>query len=395
MKIPMLLVALICLTARMAHSAEVQLPPAPSAMGAFEHWNPELIKKIATNASDSALLNWASTSRFLNFLLQDELGKRRLLRKKRIERWMTAKINSDVLAYDAKHVLSMAFSPDEKSLAAGSENGTIRLWNIETRKLEKLTGHTRWVTSLAFSPDGRRLASGSGDKTVRLWDLDSKQSMVLEHTDIISAVAFSADGKQLASGSYSWRTGRCTIIFWNVETGRSIRVLKKRGPLESGLYSMAFSPDGKMLAYGGRASIRLLNLKTQKIKKLRTPDQDKVISLAFSPDGNLLASGSKHFSNVRLWDVATGELITELKGHTDWVKSLSFYGNLLASGSEDNTIRLWSLQTEGHRVLQVYGHPSNGHNDYNSFVAFSPDGRFLASSSEEGLIQLWYPIGQE
>jgi hypothetical protein len=146
------------------------------------------------------------------------------------------------------YVYSVAFSADGKTLASGSWDNTIILWDVETRQPigQPLSGHSNVVFSVAFSPDGKTLASGSGDNTIILWDVETRQPIgqpLRGHSDDVNSVAFSADGKTLASGS-----GDNTIILWDVETRQPI------GQPLSGhsnvVFSVAFSPDGKTLASG-------------------------------------------------------------------------------------------------------------------------------------------------
>ena len=143
-------------------------------------------------------------------------------------------------------VSSVAFSADERTLASGSHDHTIKLWNISDRKLRAtLKGHTDFVTSVAFNPNGRILASGSSDNTVRLWDVTTEKSITVlkGHTDQVLTVAFSPDGRTLASGSDDQ-----TIHLWDVDSGQQKDTLLGH---TSGVTAVAFSPDRRTLASAG------------------------------------------------------------------------------------------------------------------------------------------------
>ncbi len=277
-------------------------------------------------------------------------------------------------------VRSLAFSPNGRTLASGSVDGTIRLWDVRTgRAIATLKGHSAQVTSVSFSPNGKTLASTSEDNAVRLWNVITRthNRALKGHTTFVRSVSFSPDGQTLASGSSDK-----TIRLWNVASGTYRRTLTGHAGWVS---SVAFSPDGRTLASGSSdKTIRLWNVASGTYRRTLTGHTDWINSVAFSPDGNALASASWD-GTIRLWNVATGTHNRTLKGHTNFVRSVSFSpdGQMLASGSGDKTIRLWNLHTgKCQRTL-------TGHKGWVSVVAFSPDGNTLASGSEDKTIRLW------
>ncbi len=277
-------------------------------------------------------------------------------------------------------VNSVSFSPDGKTLASGSFDKTIKLWNLETgTEIRTLKGHDNPIYSVSFSPDGKTLASGSTDKTIKLWNLETGTEIrtLKGHNNFVISVSFSPDGKTLVSGSFDK-----TIKLWNLETGTEIRTLKGH---DNPIYSVSFSPDGKTLASGSAdKTIKLWNLETEtEIRTLKGHD-NPIYSVSFSPDGKTLASGSTD-KTIKLWNLETGTKIRTLKGHDNFVNSVSFSpdGRTLASGSADKTIKLWNLET-GTEIRTL-----NGHDNFVISVSFSPDGKTLVSGSFDKTIKLW------
>ncbi|MCZ8308757.1 MAG: NACHT domain-containing protein [Microcystis sp. LE19-98.1E] len=277
-------------------------------------------------------------------------------------------------------VLSVSFSPDGKTLASGSHDNTIKLWNVETgEEIRTLTGHNEGVNSVSFSSDGKTLATGSFENTIKLWNLETGQeiSTLSGHNASISRVSFSRDGKTLATGSSDK-----TIKLWNVETGQEIRTLTGHN---DSISSVSFSPDGKTLATGSYDNtIKLWNVETGQEIRTLTGHNYSVFSVSFSPDGKTLASGS-HDNTIKLWNVETGEEIRTLSRHNGGVNSVSFSndGKTLATGSADKTIKLWDVET-GEEIRTL-----SGHNDRVWSVNFSPDGKTLATGSSDKTIKLW------
>ncbi|MTJ48802.1 WD40 repeat domain-containing protein [Dolichospermum sp. UHCC 0259] len=213
---------------------------------------------------------------------------------------------------------------------------------VKGSEYNRLEGHTNSVNSVSFSSDGKTLASGSSDETIKLWNVETgdKIRTLSGHTSSVHSVSFSADGKTLASGS-----GDYTIKLWNVETGDEIRTLSGH---TSSVYSVSFSANGKTLASGSYdETIKLWNVETGDEIRTLSGHTSSVYSVSFSANGKTLASGS-YDETIKLWNVETGDEIRTLSGHRGDVKSVSFSadGKTLASGSYDNRIKLWNVDLD-------------------------------------------------
>lgn len=255
----------------------------------------------------------------------------------------------------------VAWSPDGQYIAANGAGGPVSVWQIKDATLRyKLLGHTAEVESLAFSPDSKLLASGSEDNTIRLWRLDdgSLVSKLEGHKDWVKSLAFSPDGQLLASGSQNSPPSRLaySLRLWRVSDGSIVRLFERDPLLQDPIgqiATLAFSPDGQILATGGTDGLSLWNVKDGSLLRTIRVD-DPVSTLAISPDGKLLAvgfgpvfaSGFEHpYTNINLYEMNSGLLAKKLEGHSNIMYSLAFNpdGKLLASSSEDKTIRFWQL----------------------------------------------------
>ena len=275
-------------------------------------------------------------------------------------------------------VWSVAFSPNGQTLASASQDRTIRLWNSNNGNLKRtLTGHRDAVTSVAFSPDGRTLASASGDQAIRLWNPNNGnlKRTLSGHTNAVTSVAFSPDGRTLASAS--WDT---TIRLWNPNNGNLKRTLKGH---TDAVDSVVFSPDGRTLASSSRdQTIRLWNPNTGKLIRVLTGHIGDIPRIMFSPDGQTLASASRD-DTVRLWNPNTGQQKRTLTNRTGWTKPVVFSSDgatLLIGG---HGIFNWDTQ------MGEYKKPlARDITDFFS-VVFSPNGQIVASGSADNKVRLW------
>ncbi|WP_449416219.1 serine/threonine protein kinase [Phormidium nigroviride] len=268
---------------------------------------------------------------------------------------------TSTLTGHSDRVNSVAISSDGELLVSGSSDETIKLWNLHSGELlGTLPGHSIGVNSVAISPDGQLVAScGGSDYTIKLWHLESGELLrtLTGHLDDVNAVVFSPDGQVLASGSSD-----ATSKVWDVETGELQRTLSG---LNLGVNSIAISPDGQTLvSVRNDYTIKLRNLPTGRLMRILSNNQRKgndvgnssrgnaphILrnyvgrgnSVAISPDGLTLASGSDD-NTIKIWNVATGQLMNTLTGHSGTVYSVAIArdGKLLVSGSGDETIKIW------------------------------------------------------
>ncbi len=296
---------------------------------------------------------------------------------------------------------SLSFSPDGQTLALGSTNGLVFLWSLTTHGLigHPLVGHTNSVQTLAFSPDGKILASGGADDIVMLWNVETQEPISeplkgLTSSEVsgtsITNITFSPDGKMLASSSSNG-----DIIFWSLISDQSIgQTLGRHIEL---VLSVAFNPNGKLLASGSYDhTIILWDVDTRRaIGQPLVGHSDIVGSVAFSPDGKILASGScgkvdnQRICNqgeIILWDIATRKPIGQpFIGNTGFVNCIAFSpdGKTIASGSADGKIIIWDLTSR-----QPIGPPLSGMTSVSS-VAFSPDGKTIAAGTNNGSTISW------
>jgi len=308
-------------------------------------------------------------------------------------------------------VKSLTFSPDGKMLASASDDGTIKLWEVISGKLRATAqNEIRQDYFVAFSPDGKLLATTARFETFNLWDVTTGQKKAKFYPDLVTSVAFSNDGALMAVG------GRHNpLTLWDMKTGLEKAALKGH---DEPVQSVVFNNDGSVLASGswsGRTkSVQAVTIANRRLVADSIPHYGTIKvwdvptgktkatievesfprTLSITPDGRFLALGSKD-GTIELWDVATGRLKPPVKSHSFRVLSFAFSpdGALLASGGMDRTsglmqhleptIKLLDVKT-GQEPLTLHGHTSSVF-----CVAFSPDGKLLASGDSDGRINLW------
>ena len=272
-------------------------------------------------------------------------------------------------------VYSVAWSPDGKYIASGSNDNTVKIWDVASGKeIRTLFGHSSYVKSVAWSPDGKHIASGSYDHTAKIWDAASgKEVRTLDHSSYVKSVAWSPDGKYIASGSWDG-----SVKIWDAASGKEPRVL-------SGHYndvtSVAWSPDGKYIVSSSFLTVKIWDAASGKELRALSGHSASVTSVSWSPDSKHIASGGGYSDRtMKIWDAESGKELCVLK-HSDDVRFVAWSpdGKHIASGSGDS-VKIWDAAS-GKEIRSFSGRDIGSRS-----IAWSPNGKDIVVGKWNGEI---------
>jgi WD40 repeat protein/serine/threonine protein kinase len=284
-------------------------------------------------------------------------------------------------------VTCATLSPDGKYLAAGCRDKIVRVWDLGTGELIPLQGHTYGSSvHIGFSHDGKRVISLANKikedgreigSEIKVWDIATHEAIAsFDKLPASLSCALSPDGKLAAASGI----GSAIVRLWDVTSGRELPSLGDAGRWGG---VVAFSPDGKRLAFGGMRGVNIWDVATGKSLATYRGASEFILGAAFSPDGKRLATASP-LGLVELWDTATGQKVRTIKGHAGGVWSVAFSpdGEHLASAGSDGALKVWDTKGDSDPITIPV---SRG--DW--FSLLSPDGQTVLTGIADNTIRLW------
>jgi WD40 repeat protein/GTPase SAR1 family protein len=284
-------------------------------------------------------------------------------------------------------VRSMAISPDGKWAASGSDDNTLKIWDLEIGQCRAtLEGHSNFVSSIAITPDGRRILSGSWDKTLREWEAESKRLIsTIQHEKTVNSVVALSDNRKAVSASNDGG-----IRFWDLHARKELFKLQAPNIPDNDWLHVCVSED-ELLAVSshGDKKIRLWDLGMKECITVFEGHAASINSVAITPDRRYAVSGSDDYT-IKLWDLESGASAGSFEGHTGYVSriAISSASSIVASAARDETLRLWDWKSGVHLDTIKFDKNVSAVS-----VAFSPDGSRLVVGTDDGSIYVYRLTG--
>lgn len=295
---------------------------------------------------------------------------------------------------------SATFTPDGKKIITSSQDHTVRIWDAASEKeLHKLEGLTGFVGSTFVSPDGKKVATICPDKLVRIWDVNSGRELIKITGHInnsVASAAFSPDGKRIATTGNN--VGDLTVMIWDAESGgevQKIEVGRDMGIRVGYISFVTFSPDGKKIVVAVENDVRIWNVYSGRVLHKLGEYSGQVVTAVFSPDGKKIVTAARKnqnvmsYGNARIWDVDSGRELEKLDAKNG-VISVAFSpdGRNIATTNMTDTVQIWNADS-GEELKNFGRHTLGGHTNTVWSAVFSQDGARLATASADHTAKIW------